>query len=103
MNEPNSRDEAIFDGALQLPPGQRANYIKAACGDDAELHARVQGLLAAHEHSTGPLEGPTVVARPPALVPSLPPSEQPGDRIGPYKILQPIGHGAYRVVYITDH
>ena len=102
MTNENPREEAIFDGALQLPPAQRASYIKAACDKDAVLLKRIEALLAAHEHDGGPLGEP--VARPPrkTIALSLAPTEKPGDKIGHYKILQLIGEGGYGSVYMAE-
>ena len=102
MNTPNPREEAIFDGALQLPPDQRIAYVKAACDNDAGLFDRVQVLLAAHANENGPLQ--ETAARPPrkTIVISLPPTEKPGDKIGHYKILQLIGEGGCGSVYMAE-
>jgi len=101
MNDRNLREEAIFDGALQLPPEQRAGYIKAACDNDAALLERVVALLAAHEQGDGPLAEPAASPRK-TIVLSLPPAEKPGDKIGPYKILQLIGEGGCGSVYMAE-
>jgi serine/threonine protein kinase/Tfp pilus assembly protein PilF len=104
MNTPESREAAIFDGALQLPLDRRLTYIKAACGTDTELLQRVQKLLQAHEQGTGPLEEPAVPtpSGKPTIVLELTPTEKPGDKIGPYKILQQIGEGGCGVVYMAE-
>jgi serine/threonine protein kinase len=101
MNDRNLREEAIFDGALQLPPEQRGGYIKAACDNDAALLERVMALLAAHEQGGGPLEEPAASPRK-TIALSLPPTEKPGDKIGPYKILQLIGEGGCGSVYMAE-
>src|SRR5436305_399557 len=104
MNTPESREAAIFDGALQLPAEQRTAYIRAACGEDGGLRERVEGLLQAHEQPKGPLDGsatPTPVGKP-TIVLELTPTEKPGDKIGPYKILQQIGEGGCGVVYMAE-
>ena len=101
MSNQNPREEAIVNGALQLPPEQRTLYLKAACGDDAALQERVRAALEAR------LGGATVpmTHAPPAqgtIEISVAPSEKPGDRIGPYKILQLIGEGGCGMVYMAE-
>jgi serine/threonine protein kinase/tetratricopeptide (TPR) repeat protein len=102
MNEPDQREEAIFDGALQLPPDKQADYVKAACGGDAALEQRVQLLLRAHENDGGPLDEPAAPHRRKTIMVTLPPGEKPGDMIGPYKVLQQIGEGGCGVVYMAE-
>ena len=52
-----NREESLFDAALALPATQRAAYLDKACGQDAALRQRVEGLLAAYAKSEGFLEG----------------------------------------------
>jgi eukaryotic-like serine/threonine-protein kinase len=101
-----NREEAIFDGALQLPPGHRAAYVEAACGADAELLRRVKLLLESHEKAGGFLDpavppAPALGARG-TIVISAPPSEKPGDVIGRYKIRENLGEGGCGIVYVAD-
>jgi serine/threonine protein kinase/tetratricopeptide (TPR) repeat protein len=100
MNESNQREAAIFEGALQLPQELRENYIRAACGSDAELLKAVEALLIAHERTT--LLQTPLVAQQESTVPIMPISEKPGDRISHYKILQQIGEGGCGVVYMAE-
>ena len=45
-----SREETIFKAAIKLDsPGERSAHFKEACAGDADLLARVEGLLKAHE------------------------------------------------------
>ena len=101
MQAPYQREVAVFEAALQLPPEQREAYLEQTCGGDFELGQRIRALLKAHESATevlAPVESP---ARP-TLVVSVPPSEKPGDKIGPYKLLQQIGEGGCGVVYMAE-
>ena len=54
----------MFLGALDLAdPAERAAYLDGACGRDAELRRRVEGLLAAHFRSGAFLEEPPTQLR----------------------------------------
>ena len=49
--EPNP-DREIFAGAMECAtPEERAAYLASACGGDAELRARVEALLQAHDQA----------------------------------------------------
>ena len=99
MSEAPEREEAIFEAALKLPPEQRADYLRDACGDDHELRARVEGLLQANENAGGFMQPP---ARNKTIVLTLPLEEKPGSKIGHYKLLQQIGEGGCGVVYMAE-
>ena len=44
-----SRVEKLFDGALELPAGERAAWLAEQCAGDATLRGEVERLLVAHE------------------------------------------------------
>jgi serine/threonine protein kinase len=100
MSEPYQREVVVFESALQLPPGQREGYLEQACGGDAELLQRLRTLLIVNEGSTDFMAGSPAAARTMAM--PVPLSEGPGDRIGPYKLLQAIGEGGCGVVYMAE-
>ncbi len=94
------RVRSLFDEALELPPGQREQFIANRCGDDAELRARLEGLLRAHDEASGFL-----VSGPEAEQPAHAGGDaalKPGAMIGSYKLLQRIGEGGFGVVYMAE-
>src|ERR1700690_3253356 len=100
MSEPLKPVGAIFDAALELPPERRPAYLIEACGGDDSLRQRVEALLRAHESVEAFMDHPAVDLRREPLV--VQPAEQPGDKIGRYKLLQQIGEGGCGVVYMAE-
>src|SRR6266404_3313954 len=100
MNEPQKPVGAIFDAAIELPPERRAAYVLAACAGEDLLRLRVEALLRAHDSAGAFMDSLAVAPRGETVV--VKPSEQPGDRIGRYKLLQQIGEGGCGVVYMAE-
>jgi eukaryotic-like serine/threonine-protein kinase len=102
-SDPSNREQEIFDHALDLASAEeRRACVQQACGDDAVLLARIQGLLLAHEKTEGFLPdepAATLHVGPPVL---LAPLEKPGDRIDRYKLLDQIGEGGCGLVYMAE-
>jgi len=114
---PSNKAEEILIAALDHAAEDREEFLVTACAEDAALLAEVRALLAAHEAmpSTS-LAEPVVNAlaqcdlditlkAKPGTMPSRqgwPPSEQPGGRIGPYKLLQQIGEGGFGKVWMAE-
>ena len=68
---------------------------------DAPLRQTVEALLRAHKQAPA-LAGLPQPAPKPTILVSIPVTEQPGDKIGPYKLLQRIGEGGCGVVYMAE-
>jgi len=105
MNEPQSKEETIFEAARQIgDPQEQAAYLERACGQDQELRWRLEKLLHAgrkakdffQKHNPGAaLRGNLDVAA--ELV-----SEGAGSVIGRYKLLEKIGERGMGVVYMAE-
>ncbi len=53
MEDGDAIVEQWFEQALDLPDGQRSDFLDTACGNRPELRRRVEAMLAEHERLTG--------------------------------------------------
>jgi serine/threonine protein kinase len=102
MNSSKPDEAAIFDSAVDLDSKQRSEYLTQACGKNVELRQRVEVLLAAHDRGSDFMAEPAAAASPESIHPSLLVSNEVGDKIGNYKLLQQIGEGGCGVVYMAE-
>ena len=98
--------ELFLAASDKATPAERAAYLDGACAGDAGLRRRVEALLKAHDESGAFLEGPglgVATGDEPATPPTAAlPGEQPGEQVGPYKLLQQIGEGGFGVVFMAE-
>jgi eukaryotic-like serine/threonine-protein kinase len=110
MTLPPRTAKDIFLAALDRQPAERGALLDEACAGDAALRRQVEALLRVHDEPDSLLDLPRIPLNLPGEGPppdpdaTLDPSmnEQPGSMIGPYKLLQEIGHGGMGVVYMAE-
>jgi hypothetical protein len=114
-------DETLFHQALAKPASERAVFLEQACGGDEGMKQRVEALVRSHETPDSFLirsaerPEPTAGASASQIVDAQGPGENeqessgrrsaapaPRSRIGPYKLLQPIGEGGMGTVYMAE-
>lgn len=85
------RMEELYHAAREREPAERVAFLREACGDDEELRAEVEALLA-QDPVTGPLERPAwaATAGQGAREFSLQ-AEGDATTVGRYRLLQRIG------------
>jgi serine/threonine-protein kinase len=92
-----TRLDAAFQGALELPPAERAAYLERVCASDAALRAEVEAMLAAES-------APDALDLERLVHPDEAPECDPfiGMRLGAWRVLQAIGHGGMGTVYLAE-
>ena len=112
-------EESLFYLAQQQPDAAaRAAFLEEACANQPELRARLEKLLQAHDAPVSLFDKPVIdhdttldaaasssgdsgIGEDSSHAPS-PPAEEPGTRIGPYKLLQQIGEGGMGIVCMAE-
>jgi len=94
-----SLDNIFLEAQALTDPTERAAFLAAACGADADLRARIEAMLKDAEGAAAFFGPEQELPRPAGTTPL---TEGPGTVIGRYKLLQKIGEGGMGVVYMAE-
>src|SRR5262245_12723124 len=100
-----NRIATVFDRALDVRPEDRAALLDQLCGSDETIRREVESMLAAHEQSPGLIaERRLATDHGASGVDTATPDDSllDGMRVGPYRIVSPIGAGGMGDVYRAE-
>jgi len=87
----------LLDQAIAFDAAERSSFLERQCGIDSELRSEVDSLLSAHDQAgSGFLREPVINLSGNAAAAVAPARER---RIGPYQLVEEIGHGGMGEVY----
>jgi tetratricopeptide (TPR) repeat protein len=90
------RLDALYDEAAALGPAERSRFIDERCADDDEVRREL--LAALGDDGSSGLTG--LVERAAAAAVGVE-AAWTGRRVGPYRIVRPLGHGGMGAVYLA--
>jgi tetratricopeptide (TPR) repeat protein len=93
--------KTLFHAALERNADERAAFVSAACGEDAELKSHLKRLLDAEAQPTGSQDGPLAAVA--EFFPQSSTRFEPGETVlGRFHIVRLIGRGGMGEVYEAE-
>lgn len=98
-----SRLNALLDEGLDLDPVARAAWLEGLQGTDGDLAPRLRELLdRAGAESDAFMRHSAAELLPDAVLDPVDAQDLPGDRIGPYRLIEPLGSGGMSTVWRAE-
>lgn len=91
--------ETLFHEALEVPTGQRSQWIDERCGDDKELRDEVEALLTSDQHAEPFFSDALGKVLDQFTFDDS--ASRIGQNIGAYRLVREIGHGGMGTVYLA--
>ena len=93
--------EELYHAAQAVPAAARAAWLDEHCGTDAKLRRELESLLASHEQAAQGFIAEPAFAAVAAALAETQTGLTPGQQLGNYQILKPLGAGGMGEVYLA--
>src|SRR5580704_5559388 len=101
MASERKSDIEVFTEAIQLQDEERMAFLDRVCGEDEDLHRRIEALIRFHGRAGDFLETPPTASISGSRA-KVSPGEKRRDRIDRYILLEQIGAGGCGVVFLAE-
>src|SRR5437868_379825 len=85
--------QALFLQTIELPTTDRLAFLDQQCAGNSELRAQIETILFAHDLPDSVLDRPLLPGN--FAAPSVAKDFAPNSRVGPYRIVERLGGGAW--------